>query len=319
MVIFQPMFPLSGVSFVNVDPYAAVATNDDVGIENNLDSSLIESGSLPVGSPLFRKPLDDFNHLRRTSFTPQENLNSESSINEDVLNYAWMDLEPAGTDWNRELSYSARHLFPIAYEWPELGTFARLFGIISMPIVFVLNATVPVVHKHHVEAVSELLVLRVGDVVLETNQEVEHDYPKLVLYFQLLAAPIAVTLLTGNTWNMIFGCPLIAWGVGAGALISTLGILLTKNKPVVAFSVVITIIGFTVSIFYIMAVTDQLVALIAQLGEMFGIADSVMGLSLFALGNSLPDIVSNLSLAKRGSRTMALAACIGGPALSIYI
>jgi len=44
-----------------------------------------------------------------------------------------------------------------------------------------------------------------------------------------------------------------------------------------------------------------------------------MGLSLFAMGNSLGDLITNVSIARMGFSKMALGACIGTPLLSKYL
>jgi len=41
-----------------------------------------------------------------------------------------------------------------------------------------------------------------------------------------------------------------------------------------------------------------------------------MGLSFFAMGNSLGDLVTNTSIARMGFSKMALGACLGTPLLS---
>ena len=220
-------------------------------------------------------------------------------------------------DWRREINYSLRHIFPLLYEWPLLKSTEKIFGIITMPIVFVLNTTVPVIHEHHLDTIVETHISRLGDIVLETEQELEHDYPKLLLFTQLMLAPAVIFTLYGILYTRFLGYLLLCWAFPAGLVLAFVGYIVTKDKPVISHTATITFIGFLISLFYIMSVTDRLVSTIAELGELFGIADSVLGISLFAFGNSLPDIISNLSLAKRGSGTMALAACIGGPALSI--
>ena len=228
-------------------------------------------------------------------------------------------LEAESVDWRREINYTLRHVFPLLYEWPLLKSTEKIFGIITMPIVFVLNSTVPVIHEHHLDSIVETHISRIGDIVLESEQELEHDYPKLLLFTQLMLAPAVIFTLYGILYTRFLGYLLLCWAFPAGLVLAFVGYIVTKDKPVISHTATITFIGFLISLFYIMSVTDRLVSTIAELGELFGIADSVLGISLFAFGNSLPDIISNLSLAKRGSGTMALAACIGGPALSIRV
>jgi solute carrier family 24 (sodium/potassium/calcium exchanger), member 6 len=59
-----------------------------------------------------------------------------------------------------------------------------------------------------------------------------------------------------------------------------------------------------------------LVSLLQTFGIIFGVKPSVLGLTIFAFGNSIGEFVTNYSLAKMGSTTMAITACFGGPMLS---
>jgi solute carrier family 24 (sodium/potassium/calcium exchanger), member 6 len=55
------------------------------------------------------------------------------------------------------------------------------------------------------------------------------------------------------------------------------------------------------------------------LGVIFGLSDAIIGLTIFAMGNSLADLVANLTVASMGSPLMGIAACYAGPMLNILI
>jgi len=50
-----------------------------------------------------------------------------------------------------------------------------------------------------------------------------------------------------------------------------------------------------------------------------GLSDAIVGLTIFAMGNSLGDFVANVTIAKMGFPTMAMSACFGGPMLNILL
>lgn len=52
---------------------------------------------------------------------------------------------------------------------------------------------------------------------------------------------------------------------------------------------------------------------------MLDISDAVLGLTIFAVGNSLADFVANVTVARLGYPNMAIAACFGGPMLNILL
>jgi sodium/potassium/calcium exchanger 6 len=59
--------------------------------------------------------------------------------------------------------------------------------------------------------------------------------------------------------------------------------------------------GFLVSIVWIMAIADEVVNVLQAFGVIFGLSDAIIGLTIFAMGNSLADLVANMSVAVRGS------------------
>jgi len=55
------------------------------------------------------------------------------------------------------------------------------------------------------------------------------------------------------------------------------------------------------------------------LGVILNISDAILGLTIFAVGNSLGDLVADITIAKLGYPVMALSACFGGPMLNILL
>lgn len=59
--------------------------------------------------------------------------------------------------------------------------------------------------------------------------------------------------------------------------------------------------------------------LIQAIGHVFGLSDSILGLTVFALGNSTADLVADYTIAQMGYPVMAISACYGGPLLNILL
>ena len=53
-------------------------------------------------------------------------------------------------------------------------------------------------------------------------------------------------------------------------------------------------------------------------GLIFGLSDAIIGLTIFAVGNSLADLVANMSVAVFAP-IMGFSACFGGPMLNILL
>jgi len=59
---------------------------------------------------------------------------------------------------------------------------------------------------------------------------------------------------------------------------------------------------------------DTLVHICMLLGTIFGVPPALLGATVLAWGNSMPDLANNLSLARDGYPTMAITACFASPA-----
>lgn len=78
-------------------------------------------------------------------------------------------------------------------------------------------------------------------------------------------------------------------------------------------------LGFITSTAWIYALAAELIHLLQTLGSMLDISDTLMGLTVLALANSVGDLVANLAMAKAGMPGMAAGACIGAPTLNLLL
>jgi sodium/potassium/calcium exchanger 6 len=78
-------------------------------------------------------------------------------------------------------------------------------------------------------------------------------------------------------------------------------------------------LGFMVSVAWISTIAGEVVGVLKALGVILDISDAILGLTVFAVGNSLGDLVADVTVAKLGYPVMALSACFGGPMLNILL
>lgn len=64
---------------------------------------------------------------------------------------------------------------------------------------------------------------------------------------------------------------------------------------------------------------EEVVSVLAAFGVITNLTHSMLGLSILAWGNSVGDLIANITLANQGYQQMAFAACFGGPMLSMNI
>lgn len=160
----------------------------------------------------------------------------------------------------------------------------------------------------------------------EDNFDVE-DCNRWLVYLQLLTSPFFIAFIiwlnvgqTDNKSSFLFPFSIslcittilitallaCTWGHQANRLPR-------RVRPFLAF------LGFAVSIAWIATLAGEVVSILKTIGVIMKISDTVLGLTVFAFGNSVGDFVANITIAKLGYPLMALGACFGGPMLNILI
>lgn len=76
-------------------------------------------------------------------------------------------------------------------------------------------------------------------------------------------------------------------------------------------------LGFLVSILWISMFATEIVAILKASAVILSLSDDIIGATIFAWGNSVGDLISNLMIAQMGMPLMAFGACFGGPLLAI--
>jgi sodium/potassium/calcium exchanger 6 len=78
-------------------------------------------------------------------------------------------------------------------------------------------------------------------------------------------------------------------------------------------------LGFVISVAWISTIAGEVVGVLKAFGVILNISEAILGLTVFAVGNSLGDLVADVTVARLGYPVMALAACFGGPMLNILL
>ncbi|TQV99426.1 hypothetical protein V2A60_004902 [Cordyceps javanica] len=82
---------------------------------------------------------------------------------------------------------------------------------------------------------------------------------------------------------------------------------------------VLCFLGFVISIAWISTIAGEVVGVLQTLGVVLDISEALLGLTIFAAGNSVGDLVADITVARLGHPVMALSACFGGPLLNILL
>ncbi|KAI1751934.1 Sodium/calcium exchanger protein-domain-containing protein [Xylaria castorea] len=100
-----------------------------------------------------------------------------------------------------------------------------------------------------------------------------------------------------------------------------LGVLLATTSPYrrPKYHVAFCFLGFVIAIAWISTVAGEVVGILKAFGVILDISEAILGLTIFAVGNSVGDLVADVTVARLGYPVMALSACFGGPLLNILL
>uniref|UniRef100_A0A0G4HM88 Sodium/calcium exchanger membrane region domain-containing protein n=1 Tax=Chromera velia CCMP2878 TaxID=1169474 RepID=A0A0G4HM88_9ALVE len=114
------------------------------------------------------------------------------------------------------------------------------------------------------------------------------------------------------------GIPLIAVVVVGALLVGiALRAVLPRQDPPRVVSAVLAFLCFCMAAMWINSIADVVVGGLTIVAGMSGVPKVVVGLTLLAWGNSLPDLVANCAVSKRGHAQMALTGCFAGPLFNL--
>jgi sodium/potassium/calcium exchanger 6 len=150
------------------------------------------------------------------------------------------------------------------------------------------------------------------------------EWNRWLVSIQLFTAPLFVVFIVwanstpdvANPYSLLMPC--LYSLVGSLTALAILILTTTASKPP-KWRILLCFVGFVVSISWISTIANEVVGVLKALGVILGISDAILGLTIFAVGNSLGDLVADITVARLGYPVMALSACFGGPMLNILL
>ncbi|KAF8955201.1 hypothetical protein BGZ46_002697 [Entomortierella lignicola] len=220
--------------------------------------------------------------------------------------------------------------FPTLMGWDEKSWFLKFLAVGSIPIVFFLTLTLTVVDLAEEEKINETGIPFMQNVpggygpLVEGESSGQRDavdkyngWCQLSTMIQMIFAPVFIAAVITSAAGRDHIVILIAFGIGI--LLSGLIYLTSTEEEPPKFYEALAFVGFLVAMTWIFLVANEVVGILQAFGMILGIDDAILGLTVFAMGNSLGDLVSNITIAKMGYPRMAFSACFGGPLLNMLL
>ena len=149
------------------------------------------------------------------------------------------------------------------------------------------------------------------------------EWNRWLVATQIFTAPMFIVLIVwANTDPELKARNLLLsslYALVASLVTFALLVLVTSPSNPPKHRYLLCFFGFVVSIAWISTIANEVVGVLKAFGVILGISDAILGLTIFAVGNSLGDLVADITVARLGFPVMALSACFGGPMLNILL
>ncbi|CUM56449.1 uncharacterized protein AC631_05131 [Debaryomyces fabryi] len=189
----------------------------------------------------------------------------------------------------------------------------KLYLIISFPISILLRITTPVREHSIIQMLNKLEKnLRNFPFNQSTVDDEAFDYrlDKILLTTQTFMAINLMSNVMGH--HALIGLLLSIVLASLMNLNYDRKFISLKNVNYIA-----SFIGFAISISWISLFATEIISILRTVSIIYDLSDDILGITVFALGNSIGDFISNFTIAKMGMPLMAFGACFGGPLLSL--
>lgn len=210
-----------------------------------------------------------------------------------------------------------RQLLPEIY--PGQSLLLQLYLIITAPANILLKLTIPnraacLLYCQKLESYNE--VENLGMTVSDDEEEYDFTSDSILFRTQIVCSAIMLSIKIQE--GIFLSVGIIAAAVALVFFTPSEGPKLQVNvKQHKAWNYFGSALGFCTSLMWVSVFASEIVTALKAAGSIFAVGDDKVGATLFAFGNSIGDLASNLSIARMGMPVMAFSACFGGPLLSI--
>lgn len=233
-------------------------------------------------------------------------------------------------------------LFPSMLQWSTKSLSNRIVSVLYVPALFLLRLTVPLISADEYylhQAICKLNAVQQQSeedalwksiqeeaaAVLQTPGPIVHTHERVAAdhWLQSVQCCLVPTFICWMSDVPTTPLALVAC-VGAvfgGQLWRTYRARSDRDEPehLQRHLLLRSVTGFVVGLLWIVWTVDHLLALLRSFGYIFHWSEAILGLTVFALGNSLGDVVTNLSIARLGHPLMALTACFASPLTNLLL
>lgn len=176
-------------------------------------------------------------------------------------------------------------------------------------------------------SIPQALLVLVRDVTIPLLDQGAWSRPLATL--SPITVPLFILLTSGSLETRVSllgegarGVALWQLALVMGAVASTVVSFTThrsRSPKSFLFSLFFLSLAFASCVCWIYAVANELMALLIAVGVITHASNGLLGLTVLSWGNSIGDLITNVSVARAGFPQMAIAGCFGGPVFNILL
>jgi len=204
-----------------------------------------------------------------------------------------LSIESSSSDFASITSTSFVNSIKSLLGWSERGLLKKLIAPVELPFLLAFKLTIP-----EVEADTWSRPFTVLGMLC---------WPHLLLFvFGLSEAKLGVLNLHILVAMASLPCAFLVWRSTS-----------PSAPPKGPLFVILCVVAFVMALIWPFLLANELVDVLVLIGDIAGVSEGVLGVTVLAMGNSLGDLIANVSLARDGQPRMAAAGCFGGPLFNL--
>eukprot|EP01121_Diplochlamys_sp_Union-15-3_P016359 TRINITY_DN5549_c0_g1_i2.p1 TRINITY_DN5549_c0_g1~~TRINITY_DN5549_c0_g1_i2.p1 ORF type:complete len:495 (-),score=46.60 TRINITY_DN5549_c0_g1_i2:4-1287(-) len=180
-------------------------------------------------------------------------------------------------------------------DWSRRSPFNKVSFIVTFPFSVWLKITVPETERWNRPSVILSLIFSPQLILLASGQY-SYKIPMGSIHFPLSALLLLI-----------------------GIVLAVIVFFVSRDEIVPPWNFIVIFWSFAMSIVWIYLISNELVAELEDLGIILNVSNVILGATVLAWGNSVPDMMSDVLMARRGLPQMAIAACYGGPLFNMLL
>ncbi|ODV87936.1 hypothetical protein CANARDRAFT_26112 [[Candida] arabinofermentans NRRL YB-2248] len=194
------------------------------------------------------------------------------------------------------------------YVFQRSKPFESTLNILMIPVVVVFNLLIPMPSLQKRE-IHRTPLDTPRSIILSTRYAKEISVAMKLFYIQLFATPFLVS----ETFTLeIFGI-----SIAVSLLNSLVQKIIPQFYTNTLFNPLASLVGFINVLKLITLTASEVIQILKNLAIIYQIKESLLGMTVLAVGNSIGDLITNTTLSSMGFALTGLHACFGSPLLYI--